>query len=176
MLTASDDFLVSDINGVSQGKPSIDIEMSDEQFRKLLVGIDAWVYNLLSLLLDECGQSTPNCPTSMKVTVMKSNSGWVFDSRGTDRQKSFRAILSHLLLFARRVSTTCKAGRPICSMISRTKAISSWVGTGKKLIFQKQYSKVALDDPHHATQLWRPGLHISDPIGCCDFYWNLKNV
>ena len=143
MLTAVDNFLVSNIVGVSQSKPSVDIEMSDEQFWKLLVEIDAWVHNFFGLFLDECGQPTPDCPAGVKVTVKNLIYVLAVDKRGTDRQKSFRAILSHLLVFERRVSTTCRAGLPICSMISRTKVISSSVGTGKKPMFQKQSSKVA---------------------------------
>jgi len=141
MLTASDDFLVSNIVGISQGKPSVNIEVSNEQFRKLLFNVDAWVHNLFRLFLDECRQSTPNCPASMKVSTKKLISGLAFNKGDTDRQKSFRAILSHLLLFVRRFSTTCKAGLPICSMISSTKVISSSVGTGKKHKFQKTVVK-----------------------------------
>lgn len=176
MLTTSEHFLVSNIAGVSQGKPSVDIEMCDEQFWKLLVKIDAWVHNLFRLFLDECRQSTPDCPAGVKVTTKELIYALAVNKGGTDRQKSFRAILSHLLLFARRVSTTCRAGLPICSTISSTKAISSSVGTGKKPRFRNNCRKLPTEGLYRAIQSWRPGVHISDPTGCCDFCWDLKNV
>lgn len=102
MLTASDDFLVSNIVGVSQCKPSVDIEMSDEQFRKLLVKIDAWVHNLFRLFLDECRQSTPDCPAGVKVTIKKSISGLAFNKGGRPAE----IIPSNIIPF----TAICKEG------------------------------------------------------------------